>query len=209
MLADEEEVGEPGIAQLRAARTTAPRWRGTRQARRDVQPSQQREVARDRDVQAECEDRQGDADDTLREHAERAQRPREQHEARGELRASLRASCATTNAHSAPVMNAVSVMSSVTNCDPRKYPQHEPITAAAIQPARGGKQPARRQQDGDDREQPLPAPATGAWSTRPAGDREHRGGGPVLQRRLLEIRHAVEMRRDPVAVSSISRGISA
>ena len=125
--------------------------------------------------------------------ARRAHRPCEQHRIAGARRPTRARPARRRKAHSAQVMNAVSIMSSVTNCAP------DEVAAARC---RGSPRPSSRR---------AGSTGGGRWRTRPAtpsrpasagqqargpfvlaGHGEDRGRGPVLQRRLLEIRQAVD-----------------
>src|SRR6266850_3378354 len=186
MLLDEEEAQELVVGERDRDEPGCGDREKQRASGENLHFSKQCPVALDQDVESHGRQRQHDADQSLAQHGEGARRPEEQPVAEGEREHGAR------EEKRQPHVQRIDL------------PEHDVERAAGehcgcIQSRRRAEQAAA---SGEHQEKAGEPGQRRPHSGGPILDfkyLEERGGGPVLQRRLLEVLEAVQARRDPVA----------
>ena len=205
-----KKSAKPGLRSSTSTNHGTAMAANTRAPRRDVQPAQQREVARQRHVDPDGQHRQRDADHALGQHRERAQRPR-------------RRACSRRRASrvGARVLRHQERAQRAGHERRERHVERHELRADEVAPAR---RPAPRLPSSPRAARAAGAPsaaprarrasprarATGAWSTRPrrpprTSPRSPSTAAAASRSTAMPLRRGVT--QSPVA--SISRGISA
>src|SRR6266850_1675155 len=186
MLLDEEEAQELVVGERDRDEPGCGDREKQRASGENLHFSKQCPVALDQDIESERRQRQHDADQSLAQHGEGARRPGEEHVPEREREHGA------AQEERQPHVQGIDL------------PEHDVERATGEH--RGGVDPRGRAEKTPSckkhHENSRKAGERSPQPCRPVRDfeqREERGGGPVLQRRLLEVLEAVQARRDPVA----------
>src|SRR6266480_4817566 len=186
MLLDEEEAQELVVGERNRDEPGCGDREKQRASGENLHFSKQCPVALDQDIESERRQRQHDADQSLAQHGEGACRPGEEHVPEHEREHGA------AEEERQPHVQRIDL------------PEHDVERAAgkdrgriqsrrrAEQAVAGGKHQEKSGEPGERRPQPGGPILDFKYL-------EERGGGPVLQRWLLEVLEAVQARRDPVA----------